>query len=321
LAITVQIYDIDNDLILFQESWNRDLILDRYETTRSTEDKFSFDKDINLDPGEYELIVNIEDLDNGNVIKSKERLSLSTSNGFGEIVLFVMEKLDTYKEVDFKLSLDHSQFKLLFQYFGDDIDKLTLEITNNKNIFNQSYKDLIIDDDGFYTINFTLPEGYYGDIDLVISSSKDEISKELFLYDNNAMLWSNDIAEIVGVMRYIFSSKEMKTLKEMDEKQKIDFIINYWKDKDPTEDTKENELLIEFTDRFNFANENLSEIGRGWRTDRGKIYIIYGEPESIERFSSQDNSIFETWIYPSGLEFVFQDRNRFGNFILVRQAL
>ena len=321
LAITIQIYDIDNHLIVFQESWNRDIILDKYETTRSTEDNFSFNKNINLDPGEYEIIIIIEDIDSGNLIKSKKKLSLSTSNGFGEIILFAMGKADTYKEVDFKLSSDYSEFKLLFQYFGDDIDELSLEIINHKNIFNQSYKDLIIDADGFYAINFTFPEGYYGDIDITISSSKDKISKELFLYDNNAALWSNDITEILGVMRYIFSSKEMKALKNMDEKQKIDFIVNYWKDKDPTQDTEENELLIEFTDRFNFSNENLSGVGRGWRTDRGKIYIVYGEPESIERFSGQDNSIFETWVYPSGLQFVFQDRNRFGNFILVRQAL
>ena len=62
LAITVQVYNIDNDLIVFQESWNMDIIVDRYETTRSTEDKFSFNKDINIDPGEYELIINIDDI-------------------------------------------------------------------------------------------------------------------------------------------------------------------------------------------------------------------------------------------------------------------
>ena len=76
-------------------------------------------------------------------------------------------------------------------------------------------------------------------------------------------------------MRYILFPSDIKTLKDMDDKQKIDFVVNYWKDKDPDESTEENELLIEFTNRFNFTNKNLSEMVRCWRTDRGKIYIIY----------------------------------------------
>jgi len=322
IAITLQVYNIDTDLIVFQESWNMDVIADRYEITRSTEDNFTFNKDISIDPGEYELFINIEDLDNSNVIKSKKILSLSPSNGFGETMLFAMEGLDVYKEVDSKLSLDNNELRLHFQYFGvNDINELTLEIINNENIFTQSYENLTMNDDGFYVINFQLPEGYYGDIDITISVSKDKISKELYLYNDNAILWSNDVTEIVGVMRYILSSSDLKTLKNMEDKQKIEFVINYWKDKDPEDDTEENELLIEFSNRFNFVNENLSEMAKGWRTDRGKTYIIYGEPELIERYSDQSNSMFEIWTYSSGLEFIFQDRNRFGNFILVRQAL
>ena len=94
-------------------------------------------------------------------MKSKKILSLSPSNGFGEATLFVIEELDVYKEVDSKLSLDNNELQLLFQYFGDnDINELTLEIINNENTFTKFYKDLTMNDDGFYVINFHLPEEY-----------------------------------------------------------------------------------------------------------------------------------------------------------------
>ena len=84
---------------------------------------------------------------------------------------------------------------------------------------------------------------------------------------------------------------------------------------------EKNELLIEFINRINYANLNFFDVGKGWRSDRGRIYIIYGPPEMIERSSEQSDGVYEKWIYPSGRTFTFLDRNRFGNFILIRQGV
>ena len=68
-------------------------------------------------------------------------------------------------------------------------------------------------------------------------------------------------------------------------------------------------------------NLNFSDIERGWKSDKGRIYIIYGKPEKEEMYSSQSDGIYEIWTYPSGMKFTFLDRNRFGNFILIKQSL
>ena len=70
-----------------------------------------------------------------------------------------------------------------------------------------------------------------------------------------------------------------------------------------------------------FVNTNFSDLSKGWRSDRGRIYILYGEPERVESYSNQSDGIYEIWEYPSGIKFIFLDRNRFGNFILIRQTL
>ena len=45
------------------------------------------------------------------------------------------------------------------------------------------------------------------------------------------------------MMRYILSGSELKLLNDMDDKEKVDYVINFWEDKDPDSTTKENELL------------------------------------------------------------------------------
>ena len=318
LLIISQIYDINNDSIIIQESWPIDINidLDKYQKTKSEEfQSLFFKKDIKVNEGEYDLIINIKDLDNEYTINANKILSLSSSKGLGEIILF-----SEGKEIDSKLSLGNNNITIHFQYFEDKIDKLIVEAINNDNTHTQSYSDIKLDDD-FYKINFSIPEGYYGDIELVLSLSDYEKSKKINLYDSNAVLWSNNVKQVVGPMGYILPPSEIRALETLNDKEKIDFVVHYWKDKDPNKDTEKNELLIEFSNRFNFANENLSDItGSGWSTHRGEIYMIYGEPESTDTYSNrQDNTVVEVWKYPSGFEFVFE--NKFGSFILVRKSI
>jgi GWxTD domain-containing protein len=66
------------------------------------------------------------------------------------------------------------------------------------------------------------------------------------------------------------------------------FIDAFWKQRDPTPGTPQNEYQEEHTKRFNYANEfyRRGTPREGWMTDMGQIYIILGEPSSRERFDS-----------------------------------
>ena len=324
LLAIMQIYDIKNDSIVIQESWPIDITLPHnlYKKTKSNEKQIIFNKDISLVEGEYDLIINIKDLDNNNLIKFEENLTLQASNGFGDIILFANRT-----EIDEKLNVDHKEVKFDFQYFDENIkseDKIIkdakLEIRNNDNIHSQVFDNLKINQDT-YQINFLIPDGFYGEmiIDLIINNHQK--SKTITLYDSNVDLWSDDVYEIVGVMRYIFSASEMRKMKNLSDKEKVDYIVEYWKHKDPNKETKINELLDELTVRFKFVNENLSDIsGNGWTTDRGQIYLMHGKPFSVERYSNRNNENFEIWKYQSGEEFLFED-NKFGSFVLIRRSI
>ena len=325
LLAIMQIYDVKNDSIIIQESWPIDITLPHnlYKKTKSDEKHIIFIKDdISLNAGEYDLIINIKDLDNNNLIKFEENLILQASEGFGDITLFA-----NGNKIDEKLNIQHKQLSFDFQYFDENnksedriIEQAKLEIRNNDNTYSQIFDNLKINKDT-YQVNFLIPDGFYGEmfIDLIINDHKK--SKLVTLYDSNVDLWSNDVYEIVGVMRYIFSASEMRKMKNLSDKEKVDYIVEYWKNNDPNNETKNNELLDELTLRFRFVNENLSDIsGSGWATDRGQIYLMHGKPFSVERYANRNNDNFEIWKYKSGEEFLFED-NKFGSFTLIRRSI
>src|SRR5579863_9858816 len=86
---------------------------------------------------------------------------------------------------------------------------------------------------------------------------------------------------------YIISDEEKQAWKRLatdDERQQ--FIEQFWLRRDPTPDTEENEFKEEHYRRIAYANERFASGIPGWKTDRGRIYIVYGPPDEIDDHSS-----------------------------------
>lgn len=61
------------------------------------------------------------------------------------------------------------------------------------------------------------------------------------------------------------------------------FIEQFWLRRDPTPDTPENEFKEEHYRRIAYANEHFASGVPGWKTDRGRIYIIWGKPDTMDQ--------------------------------------
>ncbi len=122
----------------------------------------------------------------------------------------------------------------------------------------------------------------------------------------------------VEQMLYILSFHERVAMRSASVYEKREMFLDFWKRRDPTPETEENELLTEYFRRVAFANQNFNETPAGWKSDRGMIYIIFGEPESIEkRPASFEHPAFEIWFYEQiDKQFIFVDYSGFGNFRL-----
>ena len=82
---------------------------------------------------------------------------------------------------------------------------------------------------------------------------------------------------------YIITPEERSAFKQLSNDEERDqFIEQFWLRRDPTPDTPENEYKEEHYRRIAYANEHFSAGIPGWKTDRGRIYIIWGAPDQIE---------------------------------------
>lgn len=81
------------------------------------------------------------------------------------------------------------------------------------------------------------------------------------------------------------------------------FIDAFWKQRDPTPATPQNEYKGEILDRFKYVNSQFHRgtSRPGWMTDMGRIYMILGAPASIERFENAAN------LYPTQVWYYYGD--------------
>jgi GWxTD domain-containing protein len=86
---------------------------------------------------------------------------------------------------------------------------------------------------------------------------------------------------------YIITDEERKAFKSLKTDEERDsFIEGFWLRRDPDPDTPENEYKEEYHQRIQYANEKFSSGIPGWRTDRGRIYIMFGKPDETESHPS-----------------------------------
>jgi GWxTD domain-containing protein len=118
--------------------------------------------------------------------------------------------------------------------------------------------------------------------------------------------------------RLIMTDDEIKAYRSLDgEEPKQAFIEKFWKIRDPYPETEENENKMEFESRILYANEWFdryrrrrrdydAKSARGWQTAKGRIYVIFGPPASVnygdgrgpmKKFPPED-AINESWYYP-----------------------
>jgi len=115
---------------------------------------------------------------------------------------------------------------------------------------------------------------------------------------------------------YIITAGERAAFKRLStDAERKDFIEQFWLLRDPTPGTAENEFKDEHYRRIAYANEHFGAQAPGWKTDRGRIYIVFGPPDEIE---DQSSSVNWTYRYLEGIgsnvKIHFVDRAGSGEF-------
>ena len=127
--------------------------------------------------------------------------------------------------------------------------------------------------------------------------------------------WLEDVEPIITSAE----QEVFKTLKT--EEDRIRFISSFWRARDPDLKTPQNEYKLDYYKRLNYAKSRL----RGIKSDRGRIYMILGEPFERSNYAGAEQMVeCELWTYhseerpglPPAMNLLFYKRRDVGDYEL-----
>src|SRR5712664_1163772 len=106
---------------------------------------------------------------------------------------------------------------------------------------------------------------------------KQKMKKTLKELDNSFKTWLNED------VTYIISPEERTAFLQLEtNEEREQFIEQFWLRRSSNPDMPDNDFKEEHYRRIAYANEHYASGIPGWKTDRGRIYIIWGAPDEIE---------------------------------------
>ncbi|MDP4173678.1 MAG: GWxTD domain-containing protein [Bacteroidota bacterium] len=334
---------------IFRDSQKKEFSVDNYELTDAPYKYVQGLIKFKLNPGKYKIFSTVYDENSGSESRFPPSNVVITAKGEKNIFL---NPLVVQKETD-----KNNQSYYLANYEGnipflkDPLDliipvkdtsltSLNVEIWNEdtlliKDVLHESFVsslDLLQDGNdikvsttssNLLTRNFVirgfnkqLQEGGVR-IKLSYGNETRTIVKNVVWYNRPFVMFNTEYA--IKMLKYIASESEIEKITQYSGIKLYWALLSYWKKYDPTPETAFNEIMEEYYQRVDYAINNFSLVStkNGAETDRGKIFIKFGQPQNIERTYSSSKDVKEIWHYNAPQkEFVFIDKTGMGNFVL-----
>lgn len=141
-----------------------------------------------------------------------------------------------------------------------------------------------------------------------------------------AGLSADELADEFRKAQYLATDQEIKTFSQITAPEgRREFLAKFWTEVEGGRLGKDGILRATYLQRVLTANQRFRALSKdGWRTDRGRVLVLYSEPDEIQRYPSSENSKpYEIWNYygiENGVIFVFIDRSGFGDYVLVNST-
>ncbi len=153
-----------------------------------------------------------------------------------------------------------------------------------------------------------------------------EVSSTPVLSSTFGSMSEEELDDLFAKSKYVASETEIdkyKRITTLDGKR--EFMFEFWKAKDENSSTPENEFYRQYIQRVELCNDRYTSMGKaGWKTDRGRIFLLYGDPTEIERYPNQlETRPYEIWQYTEiegGVYFIFADLTGFSDYTLINST-
>ena len=163
-------------------------------------------------------------------------------------------------------------------------------------------------------------QGLRSKVDIILKQNGKQKKESVILSISRLGISSSvgNISQAIQNMRYILDDDEWKNLSKAKSDEQERLFIEYWLSRDPTPETKENELMDEYFSRINYSNVNFKTYTDGWKSDMGMIYVLFGPPDDLEVYNDPLSRMYQQrWhYYRINKFFDFVDENGFGDYKL-----
>lgn len=298
-------------------------------------------RNIFLPPGNFEIIVSM--LENSTKKRTEQSRKITVNDFYSPPLsisnVMVVSKLtstDGRKVITPDVSRNISDvdtFYLFYYIYNNNPGEVIainclIKDADNKEVFNINET---LDQTSVYTFQnqifmaFPTNNLSFGNYSVEITAASNSSNAAAQSYFQNISydfpLPLNQIDVLIDQLQYIAKSDEISYIKKgktLAEKQKR--FLEFWKKKDPSPNTKRNETMQEYYKRIAEADKRFSTVYTpGWKTDMGMVFIIFGEPNNIDRHPyDMDQKPYEIWqYYQDNKEFIFVDNTGFGDYRLI----
>ncbi|MBN2105113.1 GWxTD domain-containing protein [bacterium] len=318
----------------------RELLADSFHETRDPSKIVREFIDFQMPPGEYEVIMELYDLEIKKPFRKKENLSVPDfrNESIGSTDIFFLSELtrdvlDNLKPLMPPVRLvEDTSFYARIDLFSSQEQNITIFASVRNHLEKPVFHDTLhIQMKGrrqpvFFNLGHRMSFGQYT-LHLHLVSGKHEKNLQAKYY----IRWYghpesiSDMQSAIGPLYYIMNNKAWNELNAADNEEKKQILDTFWKERDPTPKTALNELEEEFFRRVSFANQHFSVYKGslpGWRTDRGRTYILYGPPTDVDvpPFRPETRERYEIWIYQNlQRRFIFFNKYGDGDYQLISQ--
>ncbi|MGA8263281.1 MAG: GWxTD domain-containing protein [Ignavibacteriaceae bacterium] len=138
-----------------------------------------------------------------------------------------------------------------------------------------------------------------------------------------AILSAEECDDIFAKSQYIASKNEKEQFRKIHTVEgKREFLYKFWNEKANEQEKDKRYVYTDYMNRVRVATDKYRNIARkGWQSDMGRVYIMYGEPSEIERHPNEGGKRpYEIWKYndiEGGVQFIFGDLTGFRNYVLL----
>ncbi len=343
VQIEVMVSSKDSDFGV-SRTLTESFLMKDYESTNAKSIVNTLITEIPIEAGEYEALITLRDMNSSGQTSARKKFGVLSSEGavasdaklmISDILFFnQFEKDEQGRIVDFDPALENSFssdgesiYAVFNSYTSTPGQPLTIDyVVRDEYDLVVLQNQLEIASPEQYATHYIRLNRYYFNknryyMQVALNSGGTKISNgALFQFFWEFLPNSQkDLNLAIKQLKYIAKNDSINFFLKQPFAEKKAFFKRFWESRDPNPSTEENELMKEYYRRVGYSNQQFSISGEsGWFTDRGRIFIKFGQPDDVEHHPFEAGSYpYVIWrYYDNRKSFLFIDRTGFGNYEL-----